>query len=195
MGIDVLGPVLVTGPDGPVGIRDRKARQVLTLLALAAPRPVPLHALTAVLWDGPPPAAVKTVQAHLSRLRTALTSALGRPVLTGGPAGYRLDVGDELDVQAVAALRRRARVARLAGDDHGAAELLARARARWRGEPELPATAGGEAERVRLAEEHLGLVEEHLAAVVDGARPATRSASWRLCARGTPPARACGCCG
>ncbi|MGD9527147.1 alpha/beta fold hydrolase [Pseudonocardia sp.] len=183
MGIAVLGPVQLTGADGTVRIRDRKAREALTVLALAAPRPVSVRALVEMLWDEPPPSAVKTVQAHLSRVRGALATALGRPVLTGGPAGYRLDAAEELDVLAVGALRRRARLARLAGDDHGAAELLARARDCWRGEPELPATTGGEAERARLAEEHLGLAEEHLAALV-AARPGDALAELEaLCVR------------
>ena len=37
MGLAVLGPVRLDGPDGPVAIEGRKTRQVLTLLALAAP--------------------------------------------------------------------------------------------------------------------------------------------------------------
>ncbi|MGE3287431.1 MAG: alpha/beta fold hydrolase [Pseudonocardia sp.] len=182
MGIAVLGPVQLTGAGGAVRIRERKARETLTVLALAAPRPVSVRVLAELLWDEPPPSAVKTVQAHLSRLRGALAAALGRPVLGGGPAGYVLDTED-LDVRTVATLRRRARLARLAGDDHGAAGLLARARALWRGDPELPETAAAHAERARWAEEHLGLVEEHLAAVVD-ARPADALAELEaLCVR------------
>ena len=72
---------------------------------------------------------------------------------------------------AVEDLRRRARVAGLAGHDHDAAGWLAEARRRWRGEPELPATHAGDAERARLAEEHLLLVEDHLAAEVAAGRP------------------------
>lgn len=181
----MLGPLQVTGASGPVGVRDRKARQLLTLLALAAPRPVSVHALAGLLWDEPPPSAVKTVQAHLSRLRGSLATTPGGPVLGGGPGGYVLEAGAgvDLDVRAVATLRRRARLARLAGDDHGAAELLARARARWRGEPELPETVAAEAERARWAEEHLSLVEEHLAALAD-ARPADALAELEaLCVR------------
>ena len=63
MGLAVLGPVRLDGPDGPVVIEGRKTRQVLTLLALAAPRPRSVDSIARSLWDEPPPAAVKTVQA------------------------------------------------------------------------------------------------------------------------------------
>ena len=167
----VLGPVVVEGPSGRVRVPGRKTREVLALLALAAPRPLTAATLAGRLWDEPPPSAIKTVQAHVSRARTALATAGGR--LDGGPAGYRIVAGPaELDVLAVDDLRRRARIAGLAGHDHDAAGWLAEARRRWRGEPELPATHAGEAERARLAEEHLLLVEDHLAAEIAAGRPA-----------------------
>jgi DNA-binding SARP family transcriptional activator/pimeloyl-ACP methyl ester carboxylesterase len=167
----VLGPVVVEGPSGRVRVPGRKTREVLALLALAAPRPLTAATLADRLWDEPPPSAIKTVQAHVSRARTALATAGGR--LDGGPAGYRIVAGPaELDVLAVDDLRRRARIAGLAGHDHDAAGWLAEARRRWRGEPELPATHAGEAERARLAEEHLLLVEDHLAAEIAAGRPA-----------------------
>jgi pimeloyl-ACP methyl ester carboxylesterase/DNA-binding SARP family transcriptional activator len=109
------------------------------------------------------------VQGHLSRVRSALAAVHGEAgTVTGGPAGYQL-VADvqQLDVRTVWELRRLARVDTLAGDDRAAADQLHRARALWRGEPELPATAAGEAERTRWRQEHLLLVEDHLAAMVD----------------------------
>ena len=160
----VLGPVTVEG----VPVVGRKTREVLALLALAAPRPITAAGLADRLWDDPPPSAIKTVQAHVSRARTALATAGGARL----ESGYRIVAGPaELDVLAVEDLRRRARVAGLAGHDHDAAGWLAEARRRWRGEPELPATHAGDAERARLAEEHLLLVEDHLAAEVAAGRP------------------------
>ena len=160
----VLGPVTVEG----VPVVGRKTREVLALLALAAPRPITAAGLADRLWDDPPPSAIKTVQAHASRARTALAAAGGARL----ESGYRVVAGPaELDVLAVEDLRRRARVAGLAGHDHDAAGWLAEARRRWRGEPELPATHAGDAERARLAEEHLLLVEDHLAAEVAAGRP------------------------
>ena len=168
MALSVLGPLRLEGPAGAVAVPGRKTREVLTLLALATPRPLSVEALADRLWDDPPPSAVKTVQGHVSRVRSALAAAHGDAgALRGGPAGYQLVLGVErLDIVAVDELRRRARVTALAGDDHGAAQLLRRARQLWRGEPELPPTTGGEVERARLAEEHLLLIEDHLAAVV-----------------------------
>jgi DNA-binding SARP family transcriptional activator/pimeloyl-ACP methyl ester carboxylesterase len=165
----VLGPVAVEGPAGVVPVSGRKTREVLALLALTAPRPITAAALADRLWDDPPPSAIKTVQAHVSRARTALAAAGGARL----ESGYRIVAGPaELDVLAVEDLRRRARLAGLAGHDHDAAGWLAEARRRWRGEPELPATYAGDAERARLAEEHLLLVEDHLAAEVAAGRPA-----------------------
>lgn len=167
MTLSVLGPVRLEGPDGPVPVPGRKAREALTLLALAAPRPLSLQSLTSSLWDDPPPAASKTVQAHLSRIRSALVSAGSTAELQGGPAGYRLVVTPSaLDVAHVRELRRLARLATAAGDAEGARTLLARAREVWRGDAELPHTTDGDAERTRLVEEGLALVEDHLAATV-----------------------------
>ena len=61
--LSVLGPLRLVGSAGPVAVPGRKAREVLALLALAAPRPLSVGALAERLWDDPPPAAVKTVRA------------------------------------------------------------------------------------------------------------------------------------
>ncbi len=173
MALSALGPLRLDGPAGLVPVVGRKTREVLTLLALAAPRPLSVSALAARLWDEPPPSAVKTVQGHVSRVRSALAASGRAGVLRGGPAGYHLESdASGLDVLAVDELRRRARVAALAGDDRTAADLLHRARLLWRGEPECPDTGLGEAERARWTEEHLLLVEDHLAAVVAAGSPA-----------------------
>ena len=168
MALSVLGPLRLDGPAGAVDITGRKTREVLTLLALAAPRPLSVGALADRLWDEPPSSAVKTVQGHVSRVRSALTAAHpAGGALEGRPAGYHLVAdAEQLDIHAVNEFRRRARVLSLAGDDHAAAELLHRARGRWRGDPELPATNAGDLERARLNEDHLLLIEDHLAALI-----------------------------
>lgn len=45
VGLSVLGPLRLDGPAGTVVVPGRKAREALTLLALAAPRPMPVGVL------------------------------------------------------------------------------------------------------------------------------------------------------
>jgi DNA-binding SARP family transcriptional activator len=63
----------------------RKTREVLALLALAAPRPLTVATLADRLWDEQRPSAVKTVQAHVSRARTALATPTRARVRTARP--------------------------------------------------------------------------------------------------------------
>src|SRR5689334_13230873 len=116
---------------------ERKARELLTILTVHAPAAVGLDELARLLWDDPPPSAVKTLRAHLSRIRTALRAAdrpadpvarnadgsadsvaggaggLANPVADierVGRDGYRLAIAAErTDVGLVAAARVRAR--------------------------------------------------------------------------------------
>ena len=166
----VLGPVVVEGPSGGVPVPGRKNREVLALLALAAPRPITAAGLADRLWDEPPPSAIKTVRERLAGPHRARR---GRgPRLDGGPLATGSSPGPPSWTCSPSRTCAPPRVAGLAGHDHDAANWLAEARRRWRGEPELPATHAGEAERARLAEEHLLLVEDHLAAEVAAGRPA-----------------------
>ena len=158
---------MLEGESGAVAVTGAKARQLLTVLAFAAPEVLTLDRLIDALWTDPPPAAAKTVQAHLSRLRTALAGAGAPGALTGGPAGYRLDVGDRVDTEELHRLIRRAGAARDGDDPRTAAELFGAARRLWRGEPELPDTAAGDALHRRLQEQRLELTIAHLGAQVD----------------------------
>jgi pimeloyl-ACP methyl ester carboxylesterase/DNA-binding SARP family transcriptional activator len=171
--IGVLGGVRVVAPgadDAPLGL-ERKARELLTVLALHAPATLPVEELARVVWDDPPASAAKTVRAHVSRIRAALRAA-GEPdaVETVGGVAYRLVA--ETDVRLVQRLRQEAR-RRLAGDPDEAADLLAAARDAWRGDPALPATLTGTALLAGWERERRQLVAEHLEAVVRGTRPET----------------------
>jgi pimeloyl-ACP methyl ester carboxylesterase/DNA-binding SARP family transcriptional activator len=173
--IGVLGGLRVlddpsAGPSAGVPlVLERKAREVLTLLALHAPAALGVDELARSLWDAPPESATKTVRAHVSRIRTALREA-GEPdaVVTVGGTAYRL--GADTDVQAVQRLRQRAR-RQLADDPDRAAGLLAEARDAWRGAPELPPTTHGLALAAGWARDHRQLVGEHLHAEAMGAHP------------------------
>lgn len=168
MRLAVLGPVTLTGGGGaPVSITPRKARELLTMLALEHPRPLSLDALTTRLWDDPPPAAAKTVQGLLSRLRRVLATAGAHgPGITGGPSGYRLAEPEELDVLEFHRLVRAGRQSMLTGTWTLAASALGQARTVLRGRPELPATAAGDALRTWLDELRDGLAEDHVEAAI-----------------------------
>jgi DNA-binding SARP family transcriptional activator len=168
--VRVLGPVEVVGDDGGSRSLAPKARQLLTLLAVHAPRAVGVDELTGLLWDDPPPAATKTIQAHVSRLRAALGSAASID-LTG--VGYALHAGAGMcDLDVLDAQRTAARRWRDDGRLDEAAAALAAAKELWRGNLELPGTVAAHGLAVRWEREHRLLVDEHLGVVVDGPHPA-----------------------
>jgi DNA-binding SARP family transcriptional activator/pimeloyl-ACP methyl ester carboxylesterase len=150
--VAALGPLeLVDSSGATVPLTPRKARELLVVLALEHPRPVSVDTLVEALWDDPPPAAVKTVQAHLSRVRHALRQAgAPSPGVGGGPAGYRLASGVEVDVPVATRLVQSARRAlgatgwSLALDHAAAAQVLVR------GQPELPGTTWSAGLRSRV---------------------------------------------
>lgn len=158
---------MLEGAAGPVAIPGAKARQLVTVLAFAAPEALTLDRLIDTLWPDPPPAAAKTVQAHISRVRAALAAAGAPDALTRGSAGYQLDLDDRLDTHALHRLTRAAIAARDGGDPHAAADLFGRARRLWRGEPELPDTAAGGSVQRRVREQRRELTIAHLAAQLD----------------------------
>jgi pimeloyl-ACP methyl ester carboxylesterase/DNA-binding SARP family transcriptional activator len=172
--VRVLGPVSVAdGAGREVAGLERKGRELLTVLALRAPSAVALHELVDVLWDSPPASAVKSIRAHLSRVRAALRRAgLEGAVERAGSGGYRLQLpAGTTDLDAVASLRRRARELLGDGQRVAAAAALTDARRVWRGEPELPGTVAGLTLARGWQREHRQLVLEHLRCVVDGPDP------------------------
>jgi len=173
MQLRVLGSVSITDAAGEEGVRpERKARELLTLLVLRAPTALTIDELVDQVWDDPPESAVKTLRAHISRLRAALQQADAGQIESVGNAGYRLVLpAGTTDVDVVADLRRRARDLLADGRADGAASLLAEALRTWRGEPDLPATTAASALARGWRREHRQLVLEHLQAVVAGSDP------------------------
>jgi DNA-binding SARP family transcriptional activator len=100
----LLGPLEVVVEGRMVAVGGPRPRGLLALL-LTAGGVVSEDGLVDGLWGEEPPASArKTVQSHLSRLRTALGPAGERLVRV--PGGYRVEVrAGELDVQRVEALR------------------------------------------------------------------------------------------
>ena len=89
----VLGPVEATDADGgPLDLGGAQRRALLAQLVLVPGRVVSVDALIAGLWgDHPPATAVKSVQVHVSKLRTALPAG---QLATQAP-GYVLAVPAE----------------------------------------------------------------------------------------------------
>jgi pimeloyl-ACP methyl ester carboxylesterase/DNA-binding winged helix-turn-helix (wHTH) protein len=171
--VRVLGTAGVHPPDGAAPRLERKARELLSILAVRAPAAVTLDELARLLWDDPPRSAVKTVRSHLSRVRAALRSAgPGADVERVGRDAYRLAVAPELtDVGRVVAARARARRLLTDGRPDGAATVLAEARGLWRADPEFPETVTAEALRQGWRRERRLLVQEHLGCVAAGDDP------------------------
>ncbi|REF95476.1 DNA-binding SARP family transcriptional activator [Asanoa ferruginea] len=170
--VQVLGTATVNASP-PVRL-ERKAREALSVLTVFAPAAPTLDELARLLWDDPPPSAVKTLRAHLSRIRAALRAAGADPGIERvGRDGYRLAIDlAETDLGLVADARARARRLRADGRPDSAAAVLAEARARWRGDPELPDTTAAAALAQGWRRERRLLVQEHLACLVDGHDPA-----------------------
>ncbi|HET7016078.1 MAG TPA: BTAD domain-containing putative transcriptional regulator, partial [Streptosporangiaceae bacterium] len=158
----VLGPVqaLIVGRSADLG--ERKQRLVLAMLALEVNKVIPVSRFADILWsDSPPNSSRRIIQAHVSRLRTALheagAAADGTALVRRG-SGYLLAT----DPVSVDAHRFRFLVedAELRTDDPGKVKVLTEALALWRG----PALADAAPDDLR---QHLcgGLEEARLMAV------------------------------
>ena len=135
MRIGLLGPLEITVGGRPVAIVRRRERCLFAVLALAANRIVPVSRLIGLLWETEPPAAAqRSLQSHVSRLRSLLAATDGaeHPVrLLSHDGGYSLQVPQD----AVDAHRFRDMVAKAAtlAPSQKAAQLDA-ALSLWRGE-------------------------------------------------------------
>ncbi|MEU4538431.1 BTAD domain-containing putative transcriptional regulator [Streptosporangium sp. NPDC023825] len=171
MDFRVLGPVGAFADGGAaLDIGPYQQRLVLAMCVLAAPRPVGPSRMIDALWEGdPPPGALNTVQAYVSKLRRVFEPGRTRNVppvvLVSRPGGYALDVpGGAIDLGRA---RGHAAVGRSlgAGGDHGGAvRELRLALGEWSGEPlaDLSGTSWAVEESAHLAELRL-TVEEDLA--------------------------------
>jgi len=97
VGLRLLGPVEVAGPDGTVPAIGPKERCLLAVLGVNAGAVVAEDQLVDALWDGAPPrTAANTLQNYVLRLRKRLDGGTGMSIVTR-PPGYLLhglvDVG------------------------------------------------------------------------------------------------------
>jgi DNA-binding SARP family transcriptional activator len=163
--IAILGPLDVSGSDGPVEIGGARLRTLLVRLALDAGRVVPTDALVDAVWgDEPPAAAGNALQALVSRLRRVLPEPAR---LVASPAGYRLDA-DAVDAEEFERLAAAGHAALVGGDPARAAALLGEALALWRGPALVEVADAGfaRASALRLEERRLAAVEDGVEAEV-----------------------------
>jgi DNA-binding SARP family transcriptional activator len=157
--VGVLGPVAAWDADGAaLDLRGPRHRAVLARLAVARGRVVPLAVLIEDLWDSPPAGAVGAIRTFVSALRRAIEPDRSgfQILMTQGP-GYVLRA-ETLDALRFGELAGAAGAEAAGGR---ALRLCDEALALWRGPAyaEFAAEPWAEAERARLTELRLGVVE------------------------------------
>jgi DNA-binding SARP family transcriptional activator len=161
----ILGPLEVEGAAVPIDLSGSKQRALLAILLLNANEVVHPARLIELLWsEGPPLAAGKALQIHVSRLRRALAPD---EVVQTRPGGYLVVAdADSFDLPRFEALASEGRSLLAAGDEASARDRLAEALALWRGAPlaEFAAEPFARAEIARLEELHAGVLEDRVAA-------------------------------
>jgi DNA-binding SARP family transcriptional activator/DNA-binding XRE family transcriptional regulator len=137
----VLGPLEAWRDGAPLSLGPPARRAVLGMLLLEPQVLVRRDTIIDVLWgEAPPHTAVGLVQAHVSRLRSALGprghGAGQDGMIKAVSSAYKLSVaGNELDLLVFRDLAARAAAARAGGDDVTACELYEQAIALRRGDP------------------------------------------------------------
>jgi DNA-binding SARP family transcriptional activator len=162
--VHLLGPLEVTGSNGPVSWSGGRRRSVFAVLALQPRRPLSRSALIDALWgEAAPATARKTLQGHVAKLRKALSSAGITGLLMTREPGYLLDIDPMLvDAHRFDEYTRAGREALERHDFVTAIEQLEAGLALWHGDPlaDCPVTGWADAELTRLRESR-ALAEEH----------------------------------
>jgi DNA-binding SARP family transcriptional activator len=132
--VNILGDIEASRDGVPIALGPDQRRAILGVLALEVNRPVSVQKIMQALWGERTPESAKgSIQAHISRLRSALFVAgeSGEAIETV-PGGYRLVLDTSLvDLVRFDALAARARHA----DDSEAKALYGEALRLWRGKP------------------------------------------------------------
>lgn len=164
---NVLGPVEVVGPDGPIDTGSPLQRRVLAVLLANPNQIVSTDRLIEEVWEGNPPQEARhSLQTYVSNLRRALeASDDGEVLIETQRPGYRMRVEpSELDALEFAELIEQGmRIAPKQPD--AAAELLRQALALWRGEPYLDVAdemPSPHSEAIRLRELRMNALEARI---------------------------------
>ena len=129
--IGVLGPLQVSGPDGPVRIGSARQRRLLAVLVAHLGAPVGVDRLADLVWGDVGPAdPAGAVQTNVARLRRLLPPGV---TIATVPEGYVLHADrSAVDVTAFA---DEVAAAAEAPDPAARSARLAAALLRWRGDP------------------------------------------------------------
>jgi predicted ATPase/DNA-binding SARP family transcriptional activator len=162
----LLGPLEVRAGDAILDLGRPKERALLSLLLLHPNESVAVDGLLEALWpERDPAAARRSLEVHVSRLRSKLAGARSAARLTARPPGYslRVDAG-ERDIDRFEALVTRGREELAHGDAVEAAVVLRDALALWRGTPlaDVLYEPFAQAEIVRLEELHAWAVDARM---------------------------------
>ena len=158
----ILGPIEVAEGGTVIDLGGARQRALLAILLVSRGEPVPVDRLVDQLYAGQPPrTAVKSVQAHVSRLR----KALGDGRLRTEAGGYALGLAPgELDADRFGDLVTEGRGALERGEADRAARAFDDALALWRGPPfgDLAYENFAQPELSRLEELHATCIEERI---------------------------------
>ena len=177
MRVRLLGPVDVMDGGEILPVSGLRRKAVLATLALHAGQVVGTGRLVDAVWGETAPAALNTLQSHVSYLRTVL----GKAAIVARPPGYLLDLGDD-GTDALLAERLHRQAAQSADPVRAAADLR-EALALWRGRPlaDLAGLAWLEQQAGRLE-----LLREQIRHALSDARLGA-GFSWNPTTRNTAP--------
>jgi DNA-binding SARP family transcriptional activator len=105
--VRLIGPLLVSGPQGMVDVDGRKARTLLAVLAVHGHRLVAADSVIEVLWGEQPPSQPG---AGLATLVSRLRRTLGPDTVIGGRNGYRLGGSAWVDLHEAVTLIEEAEI-------------------------------------------------------------------------------------
>lgn len=161
----ILGPLQVVGEGRPIALGGARHERILAALLLAAGRTVSLRRLVEIAYDDPIDGSRRRVQNRVSALRALLAKTdedAGGELIVRQGNGYLLhSTREQVDAFVFDDLVARARALTAADDRVGAARMLRRALALWRG----PALDGLDCEPLRR--EVAGLDDARLTAWED----------------------------
>ncbi|GAA2611867.1 BTAD domain-containing putative transcriptional regulator [Dactylosporangium fulvum] len=128
----LLGSIEAHAGETPIDVGHARQRGVLAALLVDAGEVVRADQLVERVWGArPPQRAQSTLYSYLSRLRRALTTGSGQPLLRRRSGGYLLAI-DRLAVD-LHLFRHLCAQARSASDDDAASAMLGEALGLWRG--------------------------------------------------------------